>query len=139
MAGRMISRTIWEPSWLMVFGTWLMVVVFVVFCFSPLLFTLNPSLFTLNSLPLTLVELYPQTGRTHQIRVHFQAIHDPILKDKLYGPKIAPRSLGEVGQAFSRLALHARRITFNNVLGEKITVEAPYPEDFQKALEKLGL
>jgi len=87
----------------------------------------------------TFVEAKPKTGRTHQIRVHFKALHHPILGDKLYGPKIVPRNLGEVGQIFNRLALHARTITFKNVSGEKISINAPYPEDFQKALKILGL
>ena len=85
----------------------------------------------------TFVEAKPKTGRTHQIRVHFQALHHPILGDKLYGPKIAPRSFNDEGPIFHRLALHARRIGFTNLKGEKITIEAPYPEDFQKALENL--
>jgi len=86
----------------------------------------------------TFVEAKPKTGRTHQIRVHFEAIHHPILGDKLYGPKIVPRSLGEVGQIFERLALHARQITFKDVSGKEITVEASYPEDFKKALSMLN-
>ncbi len=79
----------------------------------------------------TFVEAKPKTGRTHQIRVHFQAMQHPVITDPLYaGGK--PRLLG-----FERLALHARRITFTNLKGEKITVEAPYPADFQQVLEKL--
>src|SRR3989344_4678638 len=53
----------------------------------------------------TLVEAKPKTGRTHQIRVHFQALQNPVVGDKLYGGR---RSLGEGGCArgFNRLALH---------------------------------
>lgn len=77
----------------------------------------------------SLIEAKPKTGRTHQIRVHFQAIHHPVVADSLYAPK-QPKLLG-----FKRLALHARKIVFTNVEGEKISVEAEYPEDFKIALQ----
>ena len=80
----------------------------------------------------TFVEAKPKTGRTHQIRVHFKAIHHPILGDSLYASK-RPKLLG-----FERLALHARKISFKNVKGEKVTIEAPYPEDFVKAMDIIG-
>lgn len=80
----------------------------------------------------TFVEAKPKTGRTHQIRVHFKAIHHPLVCDKLYAPK-KPCLLG-----FERLALHARSISFCNAKGEEISVEAPYPEDFQQALDSIG-
>ena len=73
----------------------------------------------------------PKTGRTHQIRAHFQALHHPVVGDKLYA-KGKPALLG-----FERLALHARKITFKNTKGDKVTIEAPYPEDFQRALENI--
>ena len=82
----------------------------------------------------TFVEAKPKTGRTHQIRVHFKALHHPVVCDKLYGGR---RSLGEGGCAlgFERLAPHARAITFKTVEGNKVTIEAPYPEDFMKAID----
>lgn len=78
------------------------------------------------------VEAKPKTGRTHQIRVHFQALHHPVVGDSLYAPK-KPKLLD-----FERLALHARKVIFKNVKGDEITVEAPYPEDFQEAMDMLG-
>jgi len=75
------------------------------------------------------VEAKPKTGRTHQIRVHFKAIQHPVVSDKLY----APKKKGLLG--FKRLALHARSITFNTVFGKPMTIEAPYPEDFQHAMD----
>ncbi len=83
------------------------------------------------------IEVKPKTGRTHQIRVHFKALHHPVICDKLYSGR---RSLDEGGCAlgFNRLALHARAITFKTVSGKKITVEAPYPIDFQNALNMLN-
>lgn len=53
----------------------------------------------------TLIELYPRTGRTHQIRVHLQSLGCPIEGDWLYGPAPARP------ETFERLALHARQIS----------------------------
>lgn len=80
----------------------------------------------------TFVEVEPQTGRTHQIRVHFKAINHPVVADPLYAPKRDP-ILG-----FGRLALHAKEITFENLEGKRVTVEAPYPADFEFALSKIA-
>lgn len=77
------------------------------------------------------VEIHPRTGRTHQIRVHFKAIHHSIVCDRLYAPKQAC-ILG-----FDRLALHARRLSFTRPDGQHITVEAALPADFEQALEML--
>lgn len=77
----------------------------------------------------TLVEAKPKTGRTHQIRVHFKALHHPVIADKLYAPSKEPL-LG-----FSRLALHARKISFKDVKGTTQNILAPYPEDFRQALD----
>ncbi len=76
------------------------------------------------------VEIEPKTGRTHQIRVHFKAINYPLVSDNLYAPN-HPQALG-----FNRVALHARRIAFDNMFRERVVVEAPYPEDFKVALKK---
>jgi 23S rRNA pseudouridine1911/1915/1917 synthase len=80
----------------------------------------------------TFVEARPKTGRTHQIRVHFQALQYPVVADSLYA------SGREKLLGFERTALHARKISFQNTKGEKITVEAPYPGDFEKAIASLG-
>jgi 23S rRNA pseudouridine1911/1915/1917 synthase len=77
------------------------------------------------------LELKPKTGRTHQIRVHLKAINHPVIHDALYAPKRGP-ALG-----FKRLALHARSIIFTNMTGKKVTVEAPFPEDFKVALTQI--
>lgn len=79
----------------------------------------------------TYIEVSPKTGRTHQIRVHLKAINHPVVCDKLYAPKQAC-ALG-----FERLALHARSITFSLLNGEKVTVEADLPKDFENALNVL--
>lgn len=74
------------------------------------------------------VEVRPKTGRTHQIRVHFKALHRPVVCDTLYAPNL-PCALG-----FSRLALHAQKLGVTLPQGERIEIEAPLPEDFVKAL-----
>jgi RluA family pseudouridine synthase len=76
------------------------------------------------------LEAFPQTGRTHQIRVHFSAIQHPIICDTLYAPRRTPM-LG-----FERLALHALSVAFKHPGGQPMKFEAPLPDDFVAA-EKL--
>ncbi len=76
------------------------------------------------------LELSPKTGRTHQLRVHLKAINHSVICDKLYAPK-KPCLLG-----FERLALHARMITLRHPNGSILSLEAPFPEDFEAALGK---
>jgi RluA family pseudouridine synthase len=73
------------------------------------------------------IEVFPKTGRTHQIRVHFSAIQHPLVKDSLYAPKRAAL-LG-----FGRLALHALSLTLAHPEGREVTFEAPLPPDFKAA------
>lgn len=71
----------------------------------------------------TLIELYPKTGRTHQIRVHLQSLGCPIIGDWLYGP--AP----ERPNTFERLCLHAHSITIPLYPDQPaVTVKAPPPD-----------
>jgi len=81
----------------------------------------------------SLVLAEPKTGRTHQIRVHFLAVHHPIVCDALYAPK-HPAALG-----FRRLALHSRSIGFTTLTGKKLEIEAPVPQDFKDACASLGI
>lgn len=74
----------------------------------------------------TLVQLFPETGRTHQLRVHMKSIQRPIIGDGLY----APNTLGQLG--FNRVALHAQRITFVDLENKQHTVEASIPDDFTR-------
>ncbi|OHA87945.1 MAG: hypothetical protein A2653_01795 [Candidatus Zambryskibacteria bacterium RIFCSPHIGHO2_01_FULL_43_25] len=82
-----------------------------------------------NNKEFSFVRVMPKTGRTHQIRVHFQAISHPLVCDKLYAPK-KPCALG-----FGRVALHAFAIKFRKVDGSILRIRAPYPPDFSGALE----
>lgn len=81
--------------------------------------------------PVSYVEVYPKTGRTHQIRVHMASVGRPLLGDKLYGSGRAPL-LG-----FARLALHALSLSFKHPKGEDMTFTAPLPADFLQAEEEL--
>jgi 23S rRNA-/tRNA-specific pseudouridylate synthase len=62
----------------------------------------------------TLMALFPQTGRTHQLRVHMKHLGHPILGDEKYGQKIS----------FPRLALHAQSIA-SPILSPKPTLNFP--------------
>lgn len=73
---------------------------------------------------LSLLELKPTTGRTHQLRVHLRHLGHPILGDVLYG-----------GQPASRLFLHARTLEITLPNGQRRTFEAPLPPEFEVALE----
>lgn len=86
----------------------------------------------------TLVEARLHTGRTHQIRVHFQYIGFPLLGDQTYGAR-ANRRLGErLGFLPSRQMLHATQLTLRHpVTGETMTWEAPWPADFQETVRRL--
>jgi tRNA pseudouridine32 synthase/23S rRNA pseudouridine746 synthase len=80
---------------------------------------------------LTLLELRPVTGRTHQLRVHCQASGWPILGDPIYGT--APRFHGP------GLHLHARAVTVPLYpKKDPITVEAPVPEHMRERVSACG-
>lgn len=82
----------------------------------------------------TLLEVHLETGRTHQIRVHFSSLHHPCCGDPMYGsdPKLNERlSLG-------RQWLHAVKLGFEHPAdGHYMEVESPYPADLQHALDVL--
>lgn len=80
----------------------------------------------------TLLEVMPQTGRTHQIRAHLSALGYPILGDRVYGNQ----ATAEI--PFSRHALHAHCVRFKHpVSGDKLTITAPLPKDMQGLLDRL--
>ncbi|OGH19513.1 MAG: hypothetical protein A3D75_02425 [Candidatus Levybacteria bacterium RIFCSPHIGHO2_02_FULL_37_18] len=85
--------------------------------------------------PLSLVQLFPETGRTHQIRVHLKHIGHPIFADFLYaGRKTARNDRKLLGRVF----LHASKISFTNPkTGESISFEASLPEELEKFLKTL--
>lgn len=80
---------------------------------------------------LALLRLRPETGRTHQIRVHLAAAGCPILGDRLYG---------RVSAEIARPALHSARLTLIHPLtGETVSAEAPLPGDMREVLSLHGL
>lgn len=86
-----------------------------------------------------LVEINLETGRTHQIRMHFSEAGLPLLGDALYGG--AKRGTGAVKEAMARIgrtALHAQRLEFRHPRsGKKMSFGAPLPEDFERGLQHL--
>jgi 23S rRNA pseudouridine1911/1915/1917 synthase len=88
----------------------------------------------------TLVEARIMTGRTHQIRVHFQFLGYPVVGDKTYGARQNKRLADETGYEAPRVMLHSRELAFIHPGTEKkMSFEAPLPEDFEEALERLRL
>lgn len=83
----------------------------------------------------TLVEVHLETGRTHQIRVHFSALRHPCVGDLTYGAD--PRLAATLG--LTRQWLHARQLGFDHpATGERVTVTSEYPQDLAFALEVLA-
>ncbi len=78
------------------------------------------------------IEVYPKTGRTHQIRVHMRSIGHPVLCDRLYAPR------KECALGMGRVALHALSVGFTLRGGNRLRLEAPLPDDFKYALGQIG-
>ena len=80
----------------------------------------------------SLLEVFPKTGRMHQIRVHLSALHRPIACDTVYGGKkvCCPAGCG-------RQLLHARSLSFVYSDGQRFSFEADYPKDFSLALKSV--
>lgn len=77
----------------------------------------------------SLVRLYPETGRTHQLRVHMAYIGTPIVGDKLYGKEKSP---------IGRLCLHAESLEITIPTSRRETFSADPPQDFVKFAESLN-
>jgi 23S rRNA pseudouridine1911/1915/1917 synthase len=88
----------------------------------------------------TLVSVELETGRTHQIRVHFAAAGHPVLGDRVYGGSRESRVESRESKLPEppRQMLHARRLGFPHPrTGKSVRAEAPLPEDFVAVLEDL--
>lgn len=81
----------------------------------------------------TAVRLFPETGRTHQLRVHLTALGHPIVGDRRYG---GPERVGPIHPP--RMLLHARSLELRHPIQGLIQVEAPLPADLAEALSHLG-
>ncbi len=85
------------------------------------------------------LELRPETGRTHQLRVHLASAGMPIAGDPVYGRAGRAQSRGGVRVELARPALHAAVLGFTHpARGERLRFEAPLPEDLAQALAGLG-
>lgn len=83
----------------------------------------------------TLLEVRLETGRTHQIRVHLQAIGLPVAGDPVYGSR-GGRSGATTRLGLGRQFLHSHRLRFvHPVTGEEVDVRSPLPPDLARALE----
>lgn len=95
-----------------------------------------------------LVEVKPETGRTHQIRVHMKAIGCPLVGDKLYGADeqiFLQHLAGELDEAdrdalvLDRHALHSHSLTFFHPHRDReVTIEAPLPREFAELVPDAG-
>jgi 23S rRNA pseudouridine1911/1915/1917 synthase len=91
----------------------------------------------------TYVDVRLETGRTHQIRVHFAHRRHALVGDPVYGGRLAlPKGAGdrliEALRRFRRQALHAARLEFVHPdSGERVSFEAEPPEDFEQLLDAL--
>jgi 23S rRNA pseudouridine1911/1915/1917 synthase len=88
---------------------------------------------------LTLVEVQPQTGRTHQIRIHLAAIGHPIVGDALYGREAHAAFqawMQRAGRRFERHFLHAAALAFHHPhTGQWLSFCSPLPEEFRELLD----
>jgi 23S rRNA pseudouridine1911/1915/1917 synthase len=88
----------------------------------------------------TLAEAILHTGRTHQIRVHFQFLGYPLVGDSTYGNRQNQRLSDLTGYAAPRQMLHAFKLSFTHPqTGKRMTFNAPQPEDFLDALSALRI
>ncbi|HEY0009171.1 MAG TPA: RluA family pseudouridine synthase [Tepidisphaeraceae bacterium] len=106
----------------------------------------------------TLLRVFPKTGKTHQIRVHFADYGHPLAIDTLYNPAqqaadpnerfgifLSDHKRGyraarnaEERPLIARLTLHAHRLTLNHPNGQTMTFEAPPPKDFRSVINQLS-
>lgn len=96
-----------------------------------------------ETLGVSLVRLFPHTGRTHQLRVHMAALGHPLIGDTVYGFSAHHPGLHAVPpvvKTFPRQALHAESIQFLHPnSGARQTIRAPFPDDFVTILTVLGM
>lgn len=87
--------------------------------------------------PATLVEARLDTGRTHQVRVHFAAIGHPVVGDDRYGGTVArpPALVALLGRG--RLCLHARTLRIEHPDGRSLAFESPLPADLRALLSAM--
>ncbi len=81
------------------------------------------------------VDLFPKTGRTHQLRVHLSSIGCPILGDPTYGGKLVA-TLGDI--TIPRVMLHAKILGFVHPVTQKeVSFSAPVPDDMKHIIQRI--
>ncbi|MCX6783583.1 MAG: RluA family pseudouridine synthase [candidate division WWE3 bacterium] len=89
-----------------------------------------------------LLSAFPETGRTHQIRVHLAALNHPVLGDTLYGSKVANKEYAKLlskTQLQTRMFLHAAKIDFcHPVTGSVMHLESALPGELAEVISILG-
>jgi 23S rRNA pseudouridine1911/1915/1917 synthase len=92
----------------------------------------------------SLVHLFPQTGRTHQLRIHMSHIRHPIVGDPFYGGRhvsvrqVTGRPDDPAEPRFNRQMLHAFRLEVKHPIhGTPLVLEAPPPSDMQELIDLL--
>ena len=76
----------------------------------------------------SLIEVYPKTGRTHQIRIHMASLGHQVVGDKIYGKK------RQMLEGLTRQFLHAYYLKFSLPNGKSLALEADLPDDLKKVL-----
>jgi len=85
----------------------------------------------------SLVECFPKTGRTHQIRIHMKHINHPVVGDSFYAGRKTSRNDREW---CPRLFLHAEKISFlHPIFAKRIEFKSDLPNDLNKVLKSLSL
>lgn len=85
--------------------------------------------------PFSLLELYPKTGRTHQIRVHMKYINHPVFADPLYAGRKVSR---EDRKILDRVFLHAKQISFfHPKTNKKLDFQSNLPAELEDTLTKI--
>jgi 23S rRNA pseudouridine1911/1915/1917 synthase len=88
----------------------------------------------------TLLEAEPQTGRTHQVRVHLASLGHPIVGDTTYGAPVKLRLGGREEKTLPRTFLHAARLEFTHPRrGEPLRLSAPLPKELGNFLDTLAV
>jgi len=84
----------------------------------------------------TMLDVHPETGRTHQVRVHLSYIGHPIIGDGIYGSSKSKKMAEELGMG--RQFLHAKRLEFTHpVTGKQIVLEDKLSDDLLRCLKIL--
>jgi RluA family pseudouridine synthase len=98
---------------------------------------------------LSLVRVWPETGRLHQVRIHMKSVGCPLVCDREYSPAASPLKLSEFKRRYNegfegekpllaRQALHAESIELKHpTTGELIRIEAPLPRDLAVTIKQL--